>query len=129
MARSQRTGGINQQNTKGVTIAHTGKGDVILQLGQSARSLPQSVLTVAGITPAVAVRNTLLRDVVNLIGRDSELNTILAGAGEADHSGRPMIYAITGMPGIGKTSLAVHAAHRLPPRFPDGQPFIPCNEH
>ena len=39
------------------------------------------------------------------------------------------IYAIDGMAGIGKTSFAVHAAHRLAASFPDGQFFVPLHAH
>ena len=39
------------------------------------------------------------------------------------------IHAIGGMAGIGKTTLAVHAAHQLAPGFPDGQIFLPLHAH
>ncbi len=39
------------------------------------------------------------------------------------------IHAIGGMAGIGKTAFAVHAAHQLAPRFPDGQVFLPLHAH
>ena len=39
------------------------------------------------------------------------------------------IYAIGGMAGIGKTTFAVHVAHQLADRFPDGQFFLPLHAH
>ena len=39
------------------------------------------------------------------------------------------IHAIDGMAGIGKTTFAVHAAHQLAGRFPDGQFFLPLHGH
>src|SRR5208283_2724895 len=39
------------------------------------------------------------------------------------------IHAIGGMAGVGKTALAVHAAHKLAPRFPAGQIFLPLHGH
>lgn len=57
-------------------------------------------------------------------GRDEELNTIEAAAAGSDE--RRAVW-ISGAPGIGKTGLAVEAAHRLRHRFPDGQLLVRLN--
>ena len=80
-------------------------------------------------TVAVATR-TLPRDVASFTGRERELAYLVgAVADRADSGGVLGICAIGGMAGIGKTALAVHAAHRLAPQFPDGQIFLPLHGH
>ncbi|MPZ27618.1 MAG: hypothetical protein GEV12_14715 [Micromonosporaceae bacterium] len=60
-------------------------------------------------------------DTWHFIGRD-RLCQELAAAVEADpeHTAVPVV-TITGLPGAGKTALAVRVAHRIRGRFPDGQ--------
>lgn len=67
----------------------------------------------------------LPRDTRPFIGRKVELDTLLTGCCSAfDESENPSVVTISGMPGVGKTALAVHAAHRLAHHFPDGQLVI-----
>lgn len=60
----------------------------------------------------------------DFVGRARELDRIrdaLAAAGEEPGTGSARIVVIGGIAGVGKTALALAAAHRLRARYPDGQ--------
>ncbi|HEY7145103.1 MAG TPA: tetratricopeptide repeat protein [Streptosporangiaceae bacterium] len=83
----------------------------------------------AGAGSAAATR-TLPRDIAGFTGRQDELGQLMAQWAEAAAGGGVVsVHAIGGMAGIGKTTLAVHAAHRLADQFPDGQFFLPLHAH
>jgi tetratricopeptide (TPR) repeat protein/transcriptional regulator with XRE-family HTH domain len=84
---------------------------------------------VAGAFAAAATR-ALPRDIAAFTGRQAELDQLMATLTEAAAGGGVVgIHAIDGMAGIGKTTFAVHAAHRLTGAFPDGQFFLPLHAH
>ncbi|MGD0936207.1 MAG: helix-turn-helix domain-containing protein, partial [Streptosporangiaceae bacterium] len=77
-----------------------------------------------------AATRTLPRDIAAFTGRQAELAQLMGTmASMAADGGVVGIHAIGGMAGVGKTTFAVHAAHRLAGNFPDGQIFLPLHGH
>ncbi|MEV0201479.1 BTAD domain-containing putative transcriptional regulator [Nonomuraea sp. NPDC050691] len=67
-------------------------------------------------------RSTFLPyDIPDFSGRTAELERLV--------DERSAVVTIDGMAGIGKTTLAVHVAHRLAARYPDGRLFIDLQAH
>ena len=79
---------------------------------------------------AAAATRSLPRDSAAFTGRQAELAQLMGTlAAVAAGGGVVGICAIDGMAGIGKTTFAVHAAHRLAGTFPEGQFFLPLHAH
>ena len=83
----------------------------------------------AAAVPSAAATRSLPRDIGGFTGREPELARLLGTLADAADGGLVGIHAIDGMAGIGKTTFAVHAAHRLSGRFPDGQFFLPLHAY
>lgn len=91
--------------------------------------------TVPPSPPAqVIVPRQMPAGTAHFAGRAAELTALLsmlepgadapAGAAGAPAPGTVVISAIGGMAGVGKTALALHFAHQVAARFPDGQLYL-----
>ncbi|MEU3457152.1 BTAD domain-containing putative transcriptional regulator [Micromonospora sp. NPDC006766] len=76
-----------------------------------------------GISPVPCLLPT---DIADFTGRSQQIEAIqqqfALATGDTAQYAVPVV-VMAGKPGIGKTTLAVHAAHRLAARYPDGQLF------
>jgi DNA-binding SARP family transcriptional activator/tetratricopeptide (TPR) repeat protein len=80
---------------------------------------------VAAPVPVRAAPAQLPLDVPGFTGRTVELSTLdEALAGTGDQPTAVVISALLGTAGVGKTALAVHWAHSVAARFPDGQLYV-----
>ncbi|MGJ6960620.1 BTAD domain-containing putative transcriptional regulator [Streptosporangium sp. G11] len=112
-----------------------------LEPGPQLRSLEQAILrgdTQVGLDPrpeAAPAKNPdstappdpapflLPAGVSDLTGRDTELRWLVSVLRDRLATG-PVICAVSGMPGVGKSALALQAAHDLRDDFPDGQLYV-----
>ncbi|MEV0384795.1 BTAD domain-containing putative transcriptional regulator [Nonomuraea sp. NPDC050643] len=104
-----------------------------LEPGAELRDLELAILTgslepapaqAAGGEPRPPRPRLLPPDIADFTGRDElvdRLETLLRGGGDAT---AVVVVDIAGQAGVGKTTLAVHVAHRLSAAFPDGQLYV-----
>jgi DNA-binding SARP family transcriptional activator/Tfp pilus assembly protein PilF len=92
-------------------------GDSALDLAAEPTSGP------AATTPALVPRQ-LPPDIATFTGRTQELGRLKRMLTATNQTAAVVISAIQGAGGIGKSALAVHAAHQLAERFPDGHLYV-----
>jgi DNA-binding SARP family transcriptional activator len=104
----------------------TDPGPVLAELHQRIlRRDPELEVRLASRQPDRAPPpDTLPSEAVGFVGRGKELEVLAA-----EHGDGPVIGVIEGMPGVGKTALAVHAARMVADRYPDGVFYLDFHAH
>ncbi len=94
----------------------------------SAAPPPRSTTDRADARQDQAAPSQLPADIPDFTGRAEHVKhlcDLLSQTGDHnDRSGAVTVALVIGTGGLGKTTLAVHAAHRLRARFPDGQLYV-----
>jgi DNA-binding SARP family transcriptional activator/tetratricopeptide (TPR) repeat protein len=116
--RETRSRLIEEQGTEpGATLA-----DLHLRILSGDPALAISRAGRGGIQ--VSVADPLPADVAEFVGRDNELALLTT-----EHGDSPAIVIVEGMPGVGKTTLAVRAARMVAARYPDGVLHLNLHSH
>ena len=81
----------------------------------------------SGSAPVIPRPTQLPTDIADFTGRKTpveQLCALLVGADATGSPGAVPIAVVNGAGGLGKTTLAVHAAHQVRAQFPDGQLYV-----
>ena len=104
----------------------TEPGPLLSELHQRIlRHDPQLAVRPAGRRPAgAAPPDTLPPETAEFVGRSEELELLTGEQGDT-----PRVNVIEGMPGVGKTALAVQAARAVSGQYPDGMFYLNLHTH
>ncbi|MET9595439.1 tetratricopeptide repeat protein [Streptomyces sp. NPDC006516] len=92
-----------------LTVARRGRGPA--SSAMPVHSFPRRTDDFVGRLPELVSLTALAAEEVSPAG----------GGGSARDGSQPVVVTVAGPPGMGKTALALHAATKLVPHFPDGQ--------
>jgi DNA-binding SARP family transcriptional activator len=86
---------------------------------------PDLAVRPAGQRPGRGTRpDTLPPETAEFVGRDAELALLTE-----EHGSTPRVAVIEGMPGVGKTALAIRAARLAAAQYPDGTLYLSLRSH
>lgn len=122
-----RGGGTNLSDVSKITstskaqISHSGAASAV---GPYAIAVSGSLTTYHESLPLTPyqVRTSMPRDTDKFTGRAKHIATILSRSRNA--SGLSVVQTINGMPGVGKSTLAIRVAHQVKDIYPDRQLLI-----
>ncbi len=106
------------------TIVDPGPVDPVSTAASVASEAPE---TAPGSAPHIPRPAQLPADIGDFTGRETpveQLCALLLGADATSSPGAVRIAVVNGAAGLGKTTLAVHAAHQVREQFPDGQLYV-----
>jgi DNA-binding SARP family transcriptional activator/tetratricopeptide (TPR) repeat protein len=98
--------------------------------GAATAAAPATPEAAAGSGPLTPRPAQLPTDIGDFTGRETpvaQLCALLTGSGATSNPGAVRIAVVNGAGGLGKTTLAVHAAHQVRDQFPDGQLYVDLN--
>jgi DNA-binding SARP family transcriptional activator/predicted negative regulator of RcsB-dependent stress response len=104
-------------------------GELGLEPGPELRRIQQAILaddhSLAPETGELPEHSPLPPDIADFTGRAKQITELVdAVTWRPEPDGAVPIVTVTGRGGVGKTTLAVHVAHRLRARFPDGRLYV-----
>src|SRR5574341_685052 len=130
--RALETGGVGRPQRESLRLladALALDGAARAALFAATRDAGWTQRATTGATPKLAPAFLLPPDIPDFTGRDqvvARLGAVLVGDrdGAAGSTVMVVVSVVTGKAGVGKSALAVHVAHQLRPRFPDGQLYV-----
>ncbi|MEU9115324.1 BTAD domain-containing putative transcriptional regulator [Streptomyces sp. NPDC048483] len=97
---------------------------VLAQLQGTQFSVPQQRAAPVDPEPARRAPCTLPAGIPDFAGRADVVSELIAACQEVGRSGERTMVVLSGAAGAGKTTVAVHVAHRLRAAFPAGQLYL-----
>lgn len=96
----------------------------ILRADQALAPPPAGVTTAVSRPEPASIPRQLPSAPHSITGRDRELASLEAISAAGRRSSAAVICTVSGTAGVGKTALALHWAHHIAARFPDGQLYV-----